>query len=101
MATEQGYYALTAYARFVSNFTRLYDMSDVEIKKDSEPTVPTEPSKPTEPEKPAEPSKPTEPTKPGTTPATGDTENVAVLVTLCLAAMVGCCAVTGMIRKKH
>ena len=95
MATEQGYYALTAYARFVSNFTRLYDMTDVEIKKDSEPTVPTEPSKPTEP------LKPTEPAKPGTTPATGDTENVAVLVTLCLAAMVGCCAVTGMIRKKH
>ena len=49
----------------------------------------------------AEPEKPAEPTKPGTTPATGDMENVAVLVSLCLAAMVGCCAVTGMIRKKH
>ena len=95
MATEQAYYALTAYARFLSNFTRLYDMTDVEIKEDSEPTVPTEPEKPTEP------SKPTEPAKPGTTPATGDVENVAVLVSLCLAAMVGCCAVTGMIRKKH
>ena len=29
MATEQGYYALTAYARYLMNLTRLYDMTDV------------------------------------------------------------------------
>ena len=32
MATEQGYYALAAYYRFVNGQTRLYDMSDVSIQ---------------------------------------------------------------------
>lgn len=32
MATEQGYYALAAYYRFVNGQTRLYDMSDVAIQ---------------------------------------------------------------------
>ena len=32
MATEQGYYALAAYYRFVNAQTRLYDMSDVDIQ---------------------------------------------------------------------
>ncbi len=32
MATEQGYYALAAYYRFVNTQTRLYDMSDVTIQ---------------------------------------------------------------------
>lgn len=32
MATEQGYYALAAYYRFVNGQTRLYDMSDVTIQ---------------------------------------------------------------------
>ena len=32
MATEQGYYALAAYYRFVNGHTRLYDMSDVTIQ---------------------------------------------------------------------
>ena len=32
MATEQGYYALTAYYRFANAQTRLYDMSDVTIQ---------------------------------------------------------------------
>ena len=41
------------------------------------------------PDKPTEPSKPTEPTKPGTTPATGDTLNVPVLVTVLVVAAVG------------
>ena len=35
------------------------------------------------------PSKPTEPTKPGTTPATGDTLNVPVLVAVLVVAAVG------------
>ena len=35
MATEQGYYALAAYFRFVNAQTRLYDMSDVTIQIDS------------------------------------------------------------------
>ena len=41
MATEQGYYALAAYDRFLNGETSLYDMSDVKLD-----------SKPTEPEKP-------------------------------------------------
>ena len=32
MATEQGYYALAAYYRFVNAQTRLYDMTDVAIQ---------------------------------------------------------------------
>ena len=32
MATEQGYYALAAYSRFVNAQTRLYDMTDVTIQ---------------------------------------------------------------------
>ena len=28
MATEQGYYALTAYARYLMGLNRLYDMRD-------------------------------------------------------------------------
>ena len=35
MATEQGYYALAAYFRFVNGQTSLYDMSDVTIQIDS------------------------------------------------------------------
>ena len=35
MATEQGYYALAAYFRFVNGQTNLYDMSDVTIQIDS------------------------------------------------------------------
>lgn len=36
MATEQGYYALTAYVRFLDGKTALYDMSDVTIEAGSE-----------------------------------------------------------------
>lgn len=38
-ATEQGYYALVAYDRFINEKTSLYDMSDVEVKTE-EPPVP-------------------------------------------------------------
>lgn len=36
MATEQAYYALTAYERFTGGKNRLYDMSDVELPSDKE-----------------------------------------------------------------
>ena len=36
MATEQAYYALTAYERFTGGKTRLYDMTDVELPSDKE-----------------------------------------------------------------
>ena len=57
MATEQGYYALAAYYRFLNGQTRLYDMSDVTIKANDQPVQPTDP------------------TTPGT-PATGDNQPV-------------------------
>ena len=46
MATEQGYYALAAYYRFLNGQTRLYDMSDVTIKANDQPTDPTTPVTP-------------------------------------------------------
>lgn len=39
MATEQGYYALTAYYRFLGGQTSLYDMSDVTIEMPEVPFV--------------------------------------------------------------
>ena len=57
MATEQSYYALAAYYRFINGQTRLYDMSDVTIKANDQPVQPTDP------------------TTPGT-PATGDNQPV-------------------------
>ena len=36
MATEQGYYALTSYFRLLKGETSLYDMTDVEIEKNTE-----------------------------------------------------------------
>ena len=41
MATEQGYYALAAYYRFVNAQTRLYDMNDVTIQTGSTATPAT------------------------------------------------------------
>ena len=41
MATEQGYYALAAYYRFVNAQTRLYDMSDVTVQTGSTATPAT------------------------------------------------------------
>ena len=46
MATEQAYYALTAYYRFLTGKTNLYDMTDT-INKGGDPVeVPTEPTVP-------------------------------------------------------
>ena len=39
MATEQGYYALAAYYRFLNGQTSLYDMSDVTIQTDTSPAT--------------------------------------------------------------
>ena len=49
MATEQGYYALAAYYRFINGQTRLYDMSDVTIKANDQPVQPTDPTTPVTP----------------------------------------------------
>lgn len=38
MATEQGYYALTAYERYKNGQNRLYDMTDVAVKSDYDKT---------------------------------------------------------------
>ena len=62
MATEQGYYALAAYYRFLNGQTRLYDMSDVTIKANEQPDQPVQPTDPTTP----------------VTPATGDNQPVVL-----------------------
>ena len=113
MATEQGYYALAAYFRFLNGQTSLYDMSDVTIQtgghtpgnpddpgktdpSDPGKTDPSDPGKtdPSDPGKtdPSDPGK-TDPTNPGTdTPATGDTGVlvwvIAMPVALLAAALV-------------
>lgn len=44
MATEQSYYSLAAYSRFLTGKTSLYDMSDVTIKQETEIIEPEDPS---------------------------------------------------------
>ena len=69
MATEQGYYALAAYYRFLNGQTRLYDMSDVTIQTGGSTVTPG-----------------------ASTPATGDTGVlvwvIALPVTILAAAFV-------------
>ena len=108
MATEQGYYALAAYYRFVNGQTSLYDMSDVTIQTggntpanpdDPGKTDPSDPGKtdPSDPGKtdPSDPGKTdptnpgkTDPTNPGTdTPATGDTGVLVWVIALPVALL--------------
>ena len=100
MATEQGYYALAAYYRFVNGQTSLYNMSDVTIQTgghtpgnpdDPGKTDPSDPGKtdPSDPGKtdPSDPGK-TDPTNPGTdTPATGDTGVLVWVIALPVALL--------------
>ena len=100
MATEQSYYALAAYYRFVNGQTSLYDMSDVTIQTggntpanpdDPGKTDPSDPGKtdPSDPGKtdPSDPGK-TDPTNPGTdTPATGDTGVLVWVIALPVALL--------------
>ncbi len=79
MATEQVYYALTAYNRFVKGNTRLYDMTDVKIGSEAQPT------------------------KPDTvTPATGDNSPVEMVFVLMTGSMMVLAAlVYAERRRKH
>ena len=100
MATEQSYYALAAYYRFVNGQTSLYNMSDVTIQTgghtpgnpdDPGKTDPSDPGKtdPSDPGKtdPSDPGK-TDPTNPGTdTPATGDTGVLVWVIALPVALL--------------
>ena len=100
MATEQGYYALASYYRFLNGQTSLYDMSDVTIQTggntpanpdDPGKTDPSDPGKtdPSDPGKtdPSDPGK-TDPTNPGTdTPATGDTGVLVWVIALPVALL--------------
>ena len=92
MATEQGYYALAAYYRFLNGQTSLYNMSDVTIQTGGHtPGNPDDPGKtdPSDPGKtdPSDPGK-TDPTNPGTdTPATGDTGVLVWVIALPVALL--------------
>ena len=84
MATEQSYYALAAYYRFVNGQTSLYDMSDVTIQTGG--NTPANPDDPGETD-PSDPGK-TDPTNPGTdTPATGDTGVLVWVIALPVALL--------------
>lgn len=50
MATEQGYYALVSYYRFLEGKTRLYDMTDVELPEPEVLPTESEPIQEQEPE---------------------------------------------------
>ena len=84
MATEQSYYALAAYFRFLNGQTSLYDMSDVTIQTGGNtPADPDDPGK-TDPSDPGK----TDPTNPGTdTPATGDTGVLVWVIALPVALL--------------
>ena len=84
MATEQGYYALASYYRFLNGQTSLYDMSDVTIQTGGNtPANPDDPGK-TDPSDPGK----TDPTNPGTdTPATGDTGVLVWVIALPVALL--------------
>ena len=92
MATEQGYYALAAYYRFLNGQTSLYNMSDVTIQTGGHtPGNPDDPGEtdPSDPGKtdPSDPGK-TDPTNPGTdTPATGDTGVLVWVIALPVALL--------------
>ena len=64
MATEQGYYALAAYYRFINAQTRLYDMTDVAIQTGGSTVAPG-----------------------ASTPATGDTGVLVWVIALPVAAL--------------
>ena len=85
MATEQGYYALAAYYRFVNGQTSLYDMSDVTIQ----PDTPATPDQPANPDTPAD---------PGTAQPTGDRGVTVWVIALTVSAL---CAAAVIGRKKH
>ena len=92
MATEQSYYALAAYYRFLNGQTSLYNMSDVTIQTGGHtPGNPDDPGEtdPSDPGKtdPSDPGK-TDPTNPGTdTPATGDTGVLVWVIALPVALL--------------
>ena len=88
MATEQGYYALAAYYRFVNGQTSLYDMSDVTIQ----------PNTPATPDQPANPDTPDTPADSGTAQPTGDRGVTVWVIALTVSAL---CAAAVIGRKKH
>ena len=88
MATEQGYYALAAYYRFVNGQTSLYDMSDVTIQ----------PNTPAMPDQPANPDTPDTPADSGTAQPTGDRGVTVWVIALTVSAL---CAAAVIGRKKH
>lgn len=75
MATEQGYYALASYFRFLSGKTSLYAMRDVTIRENN----------PAEPE----------------TPATGDESNVILFTVTMFASVLGLALVLAVNKKKY
>ena len=76
MATEQGYYAMTAYTRSLSGKTSLYDMSDVTLRS-SDPGSTDQPGDTDQPgntNQPGSTDQPGNTNQPGSTEQTGNTQ---------------------------
>ena len=76
MATEQGYYALTAYVRFLGGKTSLYDMSDV-VLRSADPGSTDQPGTPSDPgntDQPGDTDQPGNTDQPGTPSDPGNTD---------------------------
>ena len=87
MATEQGYYALAAYYRFVNAQTRLYDMTDVTVQTGSGAVTPGGDNSGNG-------------TNNGGTPATGDTGVMLWVVALPVAAIGAAFVLKGKKREE-
>ena len=92
MATEQGFYALAAYMRFLENANRLYNMNDVTITKapsnkpgnTEKPGNSEKPEKPDDAEVPDDKNEPTDENPGNVSPKTGEDSAVYLLSSLLL-----------------
>ena len=109
MATEQAYYALTAYFRFVNGETALYDMSDVTIGETETPEV--NPEQPEQPEVDPE-DKPdtkpdvdvdedTQPQEKPETPETGDESEIAFFTVTMTVSLLATAAFFTMKKREN
>lgn len=113
MATEQGYYALSAYARLKENKTSLYNMSDVILKTEENPEIPDDTNtKSDDNSQWGQPAAPDGSNTEGTSarpsgevevkiPQTGDDSDIVVYFSLALLSFAGLAAITAARRRKN
>lgn len=116
MSSEQGYYALTAYFRYLDGKTSLYDMSD--LKEETDPgkgedpgTTPGESENPgTTPDKGEDPettpsdggsADSTQSKQPTTSPQTGNNSHIGLYLCLLSLSLIGIIAMTALRGKEN